>query len=105
MLTDDAADDSKVVDLDGNKVRYRVGELLTPLPSEAHRWVIFDQMTKDEVLLLKVFDSRTDGSVARFGCHSAVFDPRGDPDAHRLSCEVRCLVILEPPARTFISKM
>lgn len=53
-------------------------------------------MTPEEVLLLKVFDSRSDDGRARFGCHSAVFDPRGDAGAERESIEVRCLVVLPP---------
>jgi hypothetical protein len=85
----------KVHDLAGNKIRYREGEVLTPLPSPEHKWSVFPGMEMDEVLLLKVFDSRKDGR-ARFGCHSAVFDPSGDRNAHRQSIEVRCLVILEP---------
>lgn len=87
----------KVKDLQGNTVRYRIGEVLTPLMDTSHKWVIFPRMTIQEALLLKVFDSRRDGR-ARFASHSAAFDPRGDPDAHRESIEVRCLVILEPTA-------
>lgn len=93
-------DDSelKVSDLSGQKLRYRIGEVLTPLPDATHRWVVFPHMTIQETLLLKIFDSREDGR-ARFGVHSAAFDPAGDPDAHRSSIEVRCLVILEPTAK------
>ena len=68
-------------------------------------------MTRDEALLLKVYDSRRDGRV-RCGCHCAFFDPLGDPKAHRESIETRCLVILpkdvnpEPTYRHgFASKM
>lgn len=92
-------DDSelKVCDLSGQKLRYRIGEVLTPLHAASHRWVTFPRMTFEETLLLKTFDSRDDGR-ARFGAHSAAFDPSGEPDAHRASIEVRCLVILEPAA-------
>lgn len=90
--------ESKVKDLDGNGVSIREGEVLSPLYDPNHRWYIFPQITMDEVLLLKIFDSRRDGR-ARFSCHAAAFDPKGDPKAHRKSIEVRCLVILEPSAR------
>ena len=84
----------KVVDLDGRKQRFRVGEVLTPLYDEAHRWHVVPKMQKDEVLLLKVFDSRTDIGRARFNCHCAVVDPHGPLDVHRESIEVRCLIVL-----------
>lgn len=84
---------SKVVDVDGQIVPVRIGETMTPLHKPEHRWCYFPEMTSDEVLLLKVFDSRKDGRT-RCGCHSAFKDPKGDPTAHRESIEVRCLVIL-----------
>jgi hypothetical protein len=52
-------------------------------------------MTRDEVLLLKVFDSRRDGRT-RACCHSAFKDPTAPEDGHRRSIEVRCLVIMAP---------
>ena len=68
--------------------------MLWPLHEEGHRWIFFPKMTRDEVLLLKVFDSRRDGR-ARFGCHCAFQDPLAeDLSAHRESIETRCLVIL-----------
>ena len=86
--------DSKVFDLDGQPVPVRTGETTTPLHEEGHRWIFFPKMTRDEVLLLKVFDSRRDGR-ARFGCHCAFQDPLAeDLSAHRESIETRCLVIL-----------
>lgn len=42
-----------MIDLDGNKQRYRVGEVLQPLPEQGHSWHVFPQMDTDEVLLLK----------------------------------------------------
>lgn len=90
----------RVIDLDGNKQRYRVGEVLQPLPEQGHSWHVFPQMDTDEVLLLKVFDSRRDGRT-RFNAHCAVFDehPDADPSAHRQSIEVRCLVLLNNTAQ------
>jgi hypothetical protein len=73
---------SQVVDLSGNVVPVRLGETTTPLHAPGHRWIFFPRMTCDEVLLLKVFDSRRDGRT-RCGCHSAFFDPHADPNAFR----------------------
>ena len=83
----------KVHDLDGNKLRYRIGEVLQPLPDPQHSWHVFPEFDVDECLLLKIFDSRRDGRT-RFNAHCAVFDELGDPSAHRQSIEVRCLVLL-----------
>lgn len=103
-------EESRVVDEYGEKVHLRKGEVLTPLHDPKHRWVVFPDMEIDEVLLLKIFDSRKEEGLARFGCHSAIFDPtrdlgssaaRGIPNPQdfaatvtRESIEVRCLVIL-----------
>ena len=83
----------KVHDLDGNKLRYRIGEVLQPLPDPQHSWHVFPEFDVDECLLLKIFDSRRDGRT-RFNAHCAVFDELGDPSAHRQSIEVRCLILL-----------
>ena len=49
-------------------------------------------MTADEILLLKCFDSKTDGR-ARFAPHTAFADPTTPPDAApRESIELRTLV-------------
>lgn len=87
----------RVRDLEGNLLPLREGEVLTPLYNPRHQWYVFPQLTFDECLLLKIADTRRDGR-ARGGCHAAAFDPQGDPEAHRKSIEVRCLVILQPNA-------
>ena len=80
--------------LNGDPVAFRIGESTTPLHDPAHRWIFYPQMTRDEVVMFKVHDSRRDGRV-RFGCHSAFKDPHAiDPAAHRESIETRVLVIL-----------
>lgn len=57
-----------------------------------HRWYYFPEMSTDEVLLLKCFDSVGDGR-ARFTAHTAFDDPSTPPDAPpRESIEVRTLV-------------
>jgi len=72
--------------------RDRIGETYSVTYSPAHRWFYLSAMTPDEALLLKCFDSRTDGR-ARFAPHSAFTDPTAPPDAPpRESIELRTLV-------------
>jgi hypothetical protein len=57
-----------------------------------HRWFYVSRMTADEILLLKCFDSNTDGR-ARFAPHGAFADPTTPSDAPpRESIELRTLV-------------
>ena len=59
----------------------------------AHRWYHTPDMMPDEALLLKNYDSRTDG-VARFSPHTAFDDPTTPLDRlPRASIEVRALTI------------
>ena len=70
----------------------RVGETYSVKYDPDHQWFYVPGMTADEVLLLKCFDSRTDGR-ARFAPHSAFADPTTPPDAPpRESIELRTLV-------------
>jgi hypothetical protein len=73
----------------------RVGEIYHLAYDPAQRWYYAPEMTPDEVLLIKGWDSRTDRS--RFTPHGA-FDlpdtPAGAPP--RESIEVRTLVVIEP---------
>jgi hypothetical protein len=58
-------------------------------------------MRTDEALLLKCFDSRDDGKVARFAPHTAFIDPTAPADAPpRESIELRTYLIFnaEQPA-------
>jgi hypothetical protein len=58
----------------------------------AHRWYWLPEMTTDEALLLKVYDSARDGP-ARFSPHTAFADPGAPPDAPpRQSIELRALL-------------
>jgi hypothetical protein len=71
---------------------HRVGETYSVKYNPDHQWFYVPKMTVDEVLLLKCFDSRTDGR-ARFAPHSAFADPTTPPDAPpRESIELRTLV-------------
>jgi hypothetical protein len=70
----------------------RVGETYSVKYSPDHRWFYVARMTADEILLLKCFDSKTDGR-ARFAPHSAFIDPTAPADAApRESIELRTLV-------------
>ena len=71
---------------------HRVGETYSVKCSPEHRWFYVPEMTADEILLLKCFDSSTDGR-ARFAPHSAFVDPTTPADAPpRQSIELRTLV-------------
>lgn len=52
----------------------KVGETYSFRYNPDHRWLYYPKLTPDEVLLLKIFDSRTDGT-ARLTAHTA-FDIR-----------------------------
>jgi hypothetical protein len=70
----------------------RVGETYSVKYNPDHQWFYVPRMTVDEALLLKCFDSRTDGR-ARFAPHSAFADPITPADAPpRESIELRTLV-------------
>jgi hypothetical protein len=70
----------------------RTGEIYYVRHNPAHRWFFLPAMQPDEVLLLKCFDSATDGR-ARFAPHSAFIDPTTPADAPpRESIELRALV-------------
>lgn len=71
--------------------RDRVGETYNVAYSPDHRWSYYPQMRRDEVLLLKCYDSRKD--VARFSPHTAFDHPATPPDARpRESIELRSFV-------------
>ncbi|HEY3796259.1 MAG TPA: CmcJ/NvfI family oxidoreductase [Bradyrhizobium sp.] len=70
----------------------RRGETYSVKFSPGHRWFYFPKMTSDEALLLKCYDSATDGN-ARFAPHTAFVDPTTPADAPpRESIETRTLV-------------
>jgi hypothetical protein len=70
----------------------RKGEIYTVRYNPAHRWYYVPKMAVDEALLLKCYDSATDGRT-RFGPHTAFVDPTTPADAApRESIEVRTLV-------------
>jgi hypothetical protein len=70
----------------------RVGETYGVTFSPAHRWYYLRDMQPNEALLLKCYDSRTDGT-ARFAPHTAFDDPTAPADRpYRHSIELRTLV-------------
>lgn len=70
----------------------RRGETYSVKFNRDHRWFYFPEMTADQALLLKCYDSATDGR-ARFAPHTAFVDPTTPADApSRESIELRTLV-------------
>ena len=70
----------------------RTGEIYQVAYSPNHRWFYFPKMRRHEALLLKCYDSATDGR-ARFTAHTAFDDPTAPDDAPpRESIEVRTLI-------------
>lgn len=77
--------------------RDKVGETYSVKANPAHRWFYYPGLKTDEVLLLKIHDSRTEG-VARLSAHTAFEDPETPPDAPpRRSIELRALVFFDTP--------
>jgi len=87
----------------------RVGENYFAKHDDAHRWLTYPRLTRDEALLIKQWDSagalaRSGGATAdgaedgpcTFSFHSAYKDPDAAPDApDRWSIEVRCMVVYD----------
>jgi hypothetical protein len=77
------------------------GETYSVQPNPDHRFYYFKDMTPDEVMFLKCFDSRSEVNggakgVAGWAPHTAFVDPATPADAPgRQSIEVRCLVFYE----------
>jgi hypothetical protein len=71
--------------------RDRNGENYVMRHSPKHKWWYFPKMTPDQVVLLKTYESETDGR-ARFVGHTAFEDPTSPPDApFRESVEIRTM--------------
>lgn len=82
------ADDMLRMDL---KYRERTGEIYVMRYSPKHRWMYFPHMEASHALLLKTYDSATDGRC-RFMGHSAFEHPDTPPCAlKRESIEVRTM--------------
>jgi len=72
--------------------KHRVGETYSVTFDPEHRWFYVPEMQVDEALLIKCYDSETDGR-ARFAPHTAFSDPMTPADAlPRESIEIRAFV-------------
>jgi hypothetical protein len=78
------------------------GETFGVRPNENHKFFYLKDMTTDEAMFIKCFDSKGDSlpggvkGIARCTPHTAFFDPNTPSDAPgRQSIEVRCLVFYE----------
>jgi hypothetical protein len=75
------------------RYRERTGEIYVMRHSSEHKWWYFPRMAPEHALLLKTYDSETDGR-ARFLGHSAFDDPQTPPDAPvRESIEIRTVAL------------
>jgi hypothetical protein len=84
-------------DLVASERRYpdRVGEIYHVTYNPKHRWYYFPRMRRDEVVLIKCFDSAKDGR-ARLSFHTAFEDPTTPPGAPpRESIEVRTFAFFD----------
>jgi hypothetical protein len=95
LLPDPESQDST----DGYEIK---GETFSVAPSEKHKFYYMKDMTPDEVMFIKCFDSRGHAlpngikNVAMYTPHTAFLDPQTPADAPgRQSIEVRCLVFYE----------
>lgn len=71
------------------RTRDRVGEVQHLVFNPDQRWFYFPHMQKNEALVIKCYDSATDGR-ARFAAHAAFDHPTTSPDARpRESIEAR----------------
>ncbi|MEP4380623.1 MAG: CmcJ/NvfI family oxidoreductase [Paracoccaceae bacterium] len=70
----------------------RIGEVQQVVFNPDHQWFYYPQLRPDETLLIKTYDSVTDGR-ARFSVHTAFEDPSARPDAPpRESIETRAFL-------------
>ncbi len=72
----------------------RVGEIYHLAHNPAQRWYFAPEMTRDEVLLIKGWDSLEDGR-AQFTPHTAFPLPDQDGAPARESIEIRTVVVIE----------
>lgn len=74
--------------LNTRRYRNRTAETYHIAYDPSHEWFYFPEMTRDEALVFKVYDSDT--SVTEFTAHTAFEDPNTPPDApFRESIETR----------------
>lgn len=93
------SDSSSATSTEGYEIK---GETFGVRPNDDHRFFYMKDMTPDEAMFIKCFDSRGQGlpngveGIARATPHTAFVDPNSPVDAPgRQSIEVRCLVFYE----------
>jgi hypothetical protein len=73
----------------------RVGEIYQGVHNADHRWFYFPQMTREEAIMIKCYDSLKDGR-ARFSLHSAFDDPNTPANPKpRQSIEARAFAFFD----------
>jgi hypothetical protein len=73
----------------------RIGGVLHLVHNPEQRWYYFPRMEREEVVLLKCFDSLEDGT-AKWTCHGSFKDPNSPSDARpRESIEIRTLYFFD----------
>ena len=74
----------------------RVGQTYQIAHNPGHQWFYFPDMTRDEAIVFKVYESETDGR-ARWTAHTSFDDPTTPTGAPaRESIEMRTLAFFEP---------
>lgn len=77
------------------RARDRIGEIFVARFAPKQRWIYFPNMSKDEVILIKTFDSRADGRT-RWCIHTAVDLEDTEPGAApRESIETRVFAFFD----------
>ncbi|KAG9127005.1 hypothetical protein FRC07_001030 [Ceratobasidium sp. 392] len=77
------------------KYKDRDGETLSVRHNDAHNWKYLAGMSPDEIVLIKCFDSKLDGTVATFTPHTAIDVPTTPEVPKRQSIELRALVFYD----------
>ena len=91
----DSIDDADLIPAERHYPDGRIGGIYYLAHNPAQRWFYFPRMQGDEVVLLKCFDSLTDGT-ARWTAHGSFDDPNRPPDAKpRESIEIRTLYFFD----------
>ena len=93
LCSANSIDPEDVIDVERHAKNNR-GEVQLAVWNPAQQWFYFPEMTMQEALIFKTFDSLQDGR-ARYTIHTAFDDPNTSADSSaRESIETRCLVFL-----------
>ncbi len=88
-------DDADLVAAERHYPDGRVGGIYYVVHNPRQRWYTFPRMERDEVVLLKCYDSNTDGT-ARWTAHGTFDDPASGPESvPRESIEIRTLLFFD----------